>query len=128
MKTQQNLHPVPGIAHREESILNCNGEKACGDKNFLVVVCAKRACDRPTSVDTCRAHEEYQSAKALGSLIEAPYVSWNHILKQGLWCMPVCILEDNIHPKMILASKIPTAQEMCKQYAIHGRCGIDFNP
>ena len=93
----------------------------------MIAVCAKTVCVRPTSVDTCRTHEEYPETRPL-AVIEQPYNGWNHIIKQGYWCIPACILEDNIHPKMIVASKMPTAQEMCKQYAIHGRCGIDFNP
>ena len=94
------------------------------------VVCAERACVRPTSADTCRAYEKHQVARP-GAVIE--FSGWNHdviynLMKKGYWCMPACILEGNIHPKMILSHKMPDAQEMCKQYAIHGRCGIDFNP
>ena len=96
----------------------------------MTVVCAKRACVRPTSADTCRAYEEHQVARREAVIEYTGWnpAGWNHLMKQGYWCMPACLLEDNVHPKMILSNKMPDAQEMCKQYAIHGRCGIDFNP
>ena len=93
----------------------------------MVAVCAKSACVKPFSADTCRTHEEYRRSTPQ-AVLEAPYVSWNHILKQGYWCMPACILEDQIHPKMNTNSALSTAQKICEQYAIHGRCGIDFHP
>ena len=60
--------------------------------------------------------------------IETPFVSWNHILKRGYWCMPCCILEENNHSKMPVCSRIPSYEKVCKHNNIHGRCGIDFDP
>ena len=60
--------------------------------------------------------------------LETPFVSWNHILKLGYWCMPCCILEENNHSKMPVCSRIPSYEKVCKHNNIHGRCGIDFDP
>ena len=68
------------------------------------------------------------SGKSHVMTIETPFVTWNHVIKQGYWCMPCCILEDNIHPKMKVCSSIPTHGDICKQHHIHGRCGIEFDP
>ena len=106
----------------KRSILDCNGKNACGDSNFMAAVCSKTPCVRPTSVDSCSENLSH------GAVVEAPYVSWNHILKQGYWCLPTCILEDNIHSKMAVISSLSSQRAMCKQYASHGRCGIDFHP
>ena len=61
---------------------------------------------------------------------EKPFVTWNHVIKQGLWCLPCCIidLDGNRHPKMNLCSSLPTKEEVCKQQNLHGCCGLDFNP
>ena len=62
------------------------------------------------------------------SAIEAHFVSLNHIIKQGYWCMPCCILETNVHSKMPVCSSMSSQPVLCKQYDMHGRCGIDFDP
>ena len=61
-------------------------------------------------------------------LVEAPFVSWNPILKQGYWCMPCCILEENNHSKMRVCSELSSPRDIRDQYNRHGRCGIEFNP
>ena len=63
-----------------------------------------------------------------GAIVEAPFVSWDPLTKQGYWCMPCCILEDDNHSKMKSCSEIPTEQLVLRHHNIHGRCGIDFNP
>ena len=65
---------------------------------------------------------------AAGAIIETPVVSWNHIIKRGFWCIPCCILDENIHPKMKVCSSMPNHEDICKQQNIHGRCGIEFDP
>ena len=59
---------------------------------------------------------------------KAPFVSWNHIMKQGYWCLPCCILEGNVHPKMAVCSSLSTQEKICEQYNRHGLCGIEFDP
>ena len=98
----------------------------------MAAVCDKRSCPRPTSADSCTRTKNFRENRRTnsmaGAVIVAPYVSWNHILKQGYWCIPVCILNENRYPKMALSSDMPTLGEICKQNDIHGRCGIDFYP
>ena len=117
------MDPVTG---RIGSIVYCNGKNACGDPALLAATCVKTSCARPT-IDSCTRTINFPEYKP-ESVIEAPYVSWNHVIKRGYWCMPVCILNENRHPKMALASSLPSHEDLCKQNAIHGRCGIDFNP
>ena len=113
------------------SIVNCNGKNACGDPNFMAAVCANESCSRP-SVHSCTRTINFRENRGANfkhvSVLEVPFASWNHIIKQGYWCIPGCILDGNVHPKMALISDMPSLDAMCKQYAIHGRCGIDFNP
>ena len=89
-------------------ITNCNGKNACGDANFTAAVCFKPNGD--------------------GQVVEAPFVSWNYIMKEGFWCMPCCILEDNIDSKMKVCYAMPLEEDIRNQYNRHGRCGIEFNP
>ena len=63
-----------------------------------------------------------------GRLIEAPFVSFNHIIKQGYWCMPCCILDENVHYKMKVCSEMESEEDIRNQNQKHGRCGIEFNP
>ena len=113
-------------------ITECNGKKACGDPNFMAATCAKESCGTMWCAFLRRPNVSAPGAdstkQGVGSVIEAPYVSWNHIIKQGYWCMPCCILEDNVHPKMNVCSKMPQQEDICKQQNIHGRCGIEFDP
>ena len=122
------MDPVSRImdpASRIRSITSCNGKNACGDPNFMAACCTKTSCSRSTSADSCTRTINFRDN---GAVIEVPFVSWYHIIKQGYWCIPGCILDDFVHPKMALISDMPTFADMCKQNAIHGRCGIDFNP
>ena len=61
-------------------------------------------------------------------VIEAPLVSWDHVIKEGYWCMPCCILEKDKHSKLNTCSAMPTIEDIRDQNRRHGRCGIDFNP
>lgn len=63
-----------------------------------------------------------------GAVVEAPFVSWDPLTKQGYWCMPCCILEDENHSKMKSCSEIPTEELVLRHHNTHGRCGIEFNP
>ena len=131
---KEKLDPVTNLVGK---ITNCNGKKACGDPNFTAAICSKGSCGTLFCLFIRRGNiaapgknpkPSAGDAGAVGAVIEAPFVSWNHIIKQGYWCMPCCILEDNIHPKMSVCSSIPTQEEICKQHSKHGRCGIEFNP
>ena len=66
--------------------------------------------------------------KPSGWGIETPFASWNHIMKQGYWCMPCCILDENVHNKMKVCSEVRTRVDIRNQNQKHGRCGIEFNP
>ena len=59
---------------------------------------------------------------------KAPIASYLKITKLGYWCMPCCILDENVHPKMKACSSMPTKEDICKQQESHGRCGIEFHP
>ena len=101
----------------DSRITNCNGKNACGDPNFTAAVCFKQTTGR-----------DYYCTTGRDCVIEAPFVSWNHIMKQNFWCMPCCILDENLHYKMALCSAMPTEKDIRNQYNRHGRCGIEFNP
>ena len=62
------------------------------------------------------------------AVIEAPFVSWNHIMKQGYPCMPCCLLDTDVHYKMKTCSAMPKSNDIRYQNHKHGRCGIEFNP
>ena len=91
-------------------ITNCNGDNACGDAMFMAAVCLKLGSTGKEAV------------------IEAPFVSWNQIMKQGFWCMPCCFMDENVHYKMKFCSAMPSGELIRNQNQKHGRCGIDFNP
>ena len=91
-------------------IINCNGDNACGNAMFMAGVCLKLGSTGDAAV------------------MEAPFVSWNHIMKQGFWCMPCCILDENAHSKMKTCSAMSYAEDIRNQYNRHGRCGVEFNP
>ena len=61
-------------------------------------------------------------------VVEVPFVSWNHIIQKGFWCMPCCILEEGVHAKMKACYQMPTKEDICKQNSLHGRCGVNFDP
>ena len=107
-ESELSVTQVPNydLIKMDSRIKNCNGERACGDPNYMAAVCHK-----PNG----------------GALIEAPFVAWNHILKRYA-CMPCCILEDNKHSKMPLCSSIPSEKDVTSHSHKHGRCGIEFNP
>ena len=133
-KREQQKEKYDSVTKKVGKITDCNGEKACGDPNFTAAICSKDSCGTLFCLFLRRGNIEkpgkdpQKSGASAGAVIEAPYVSWNHIIKQGYWCMPCCILEDNIHPKMSVCSSIPTQEDICKQHTKHGRCGIEFNP
>ena len=134
-KREQEKDKLDPVTGKFGKITNCNGKKACGDPNFTAAICSKDSCGTLFCMFLRRGHlpaEGQDPVKAgsggSGAVIEAPFVSWNHIIKQGYWCMPCCILEDNIHPKMSVCSSIPTYEEICKHHSKYGRCGIEFNP
>ena len=102
----------------DSRITNCNGKNACGDPNFTAAVCFKPNNLVPNTI----------CISGRSCVVEAPFVSWNHIMKQGYWCMPCCILEDNIDSKMKVCSAMPLEEDIRNQYNRHGRCGIEFNP
>ena len=134
LSRSERVTQAPGIdptTKKEGTITDCNGKKACGDPNFTAAVCAKKACGTLFCLFLRRgnvANPGDMPDNAKAAVMETPYVSWNHIIKQGYWCMPCCILEDNAHAKMKVCSTMPTQEDICKQQNIHGRCGIEFDP
>ena len=86
----------------------------------MAAVCTKRACPAPFG-------RYVKDSSRISSPIETPFVSWNHIIRQGYWCLPCCIL-DNVHSKMQTCSKLATREHICEWHNTHGRCGVDFNP
>ena len=120
------------ITKKVGKITECNGKNACGDVMFMAAVCAKESCGtlfchflrRPNVAAPGKA----PPSGGAGAVVETPFASWNHVIKQGFWCMPCCILEDNIHAKMKVCSAMPSQEDICKQQNIHGRCGIEFDP
>jgi len=123
---KEKLDPLTG---KVGTITECNGKKACGDPNFMAAVCSQKACGTLFCQFLRRGNVVSPGTDPVkGSVIEAPFVSWNHIVKQGYWCMPCCILEENMHAKMKLCSSMPEQAAICKQQNIHGRCGIEFDP
>ena len=115
------------ITKKEGTITECNGKNACGDPNLMAAICAKEACGT-LFCQFLRRGNVKKPGDAKIAVIEAPFVSWNHIIKQGYWCMPCCILEENVHAKMKTCSQMPHQDDICKQQNIHGRCGIEFDP
>ena len=112
------------------SIVDCNGKNACGDPNFTAAVC-------PTGT-SCGTYfmlmqrglvaKPGENPPPYGSNIETPYVSYNLIRRRGWFCLPCCILDENVHPKMNVCSNMPTDEDICNQYDKHGICGITFDP
>ena len=124
---EQKLDPITKLYG---SIVYCNGVNACGDEMFMAAVCDKTGmCG--TNFCTFLRRGNVVSPGQLPSNEpgqKAPFVSWIHIIKQGYWCMPCCILEENVHAKMKTCSQMPHQDDICKQQNIHGRCGIEFDP
>ena len=108
MEPQQELTSSIEVNSR---ITNCDGNKACGDQNFMAAICTRPG-----------------GRGSGGATIETPFVSWNHFLRQGYWCMPCCILKENKHSKMKVCSELPSVKDLRNQNQKHGRCGIEFNP
>ena len=100
----------------------------------MAAICDKRSCGTLTFSVCPQLYNRGQlplpgeRPGSASSLVEVPYVSWNHIIKSGYWCMPCCILDEYVHPKIPVCSQIPTFEDVCNQNIIHGRCGIDFHP
>ena len=129
---EQKLDPITKLYG---SIVYCNGVNACGDERFVAGVCGKDSCgtlfcnfiSRGNVVSPGQLPSNEPGQKA-------PFVSWIHIIKQGYWCMPCCILEENVdlgitvHPKMAVCSSMSTDEKICEQQNRHGRCGIEFDP
>ena len=112
------------------SIVDCNGKNACGDPNFTAAVCGKDSCGTLFCLLVRRGNVAKPGENPLspGSNIEKPYLSWNHIIKHGYFCLPCCILDENVHPKMGVCSNMKTDEDICNQYENHGICGIEFDP
>lgn len=132
-KRDERKEAFDPVTKQVGKITNCNGKKACGDPNFTAAICSKDSCGTLFCMFLRRGKitapgKPPQKAGGDGAVIEAPFVSWNHIIKTGYWCLPCCILEENIHPKMSVCSLIPTQEKICQQNDKHGRCGIEFNP
>ena len=127
MQQDEKVDPITKLNGR---IVECNGDKACGNKMFMAAVCAKESCGTLFCMFVRRGNVKKPGDKPVGnaSVIEAPFVSWNHIIKQGYWCMPCCILDTDVHAKMKTCSSMPNQADICKQQNIHGRCGIEFDP
>ena len=117
---------VDPVTNKLGKIVECNAKKACGNEIFMAAVCAKESCGTLFCKFVRRPNVATPGGD--GAVIEAPFASWNHIIEQGYWCMPCCILEDNIHAKMKACSAMPLQKDICKQQNIHGRCGIEFDP
>ena len=133
-RREGKMDPVTNLVG---TIIDCNGDNACGSKQFMAATCSKEACGTLFCQFIFRGYKKKPGnapdnapvdLKNPASVIEAPYVSWNHIIKAGYWCMPCCILPDDNHPKMKQCSEMPTQKDICKQNSIQGRCGIDFQP
>ena len=88
-------------------ILRCNGAVACNNPTYLTALC-------------------YLSKG--GDIVETTLEYWVSRLNDDYKCLPCCILGEDIHPKMKTCSSMPSASDIIKQQALHGRCGIDFNP
>ena len=103
-------HRIREFTPRLLKITNCNGDNACGNKMFMAAICFKPGSTGDTTV------------------IETPFVSWNHLLRQGYLCIPCCILDQNVHYKMKACDAMPLTVDVRNQNQKHGRCGIEFNP
>ena len=128
IQDKEGFDPITG---RYGRITYCNGVNACGDPRFVASICAKSSCGRSFLFCQLLRRGNVESPGQLPSKEpgkKAPFVSWNHIIKQGFWCMPCCILDENVHPKMKVCSSMPKEEDICKQQDAHGRCGIDFDP
>ena len=119
------------ITRKVGRITYCNGDNACGDANFVAAICGKERCGTLFCNLLRRGNVAAPGQLPVKSWNEpgkAPFASWNHVITRGYWCMPCCILDDNVHPKMKACSAMPTAEDICKQQDLHGRCGIEFDP
>ena len=98
---------------------------------FLAATCGKDACGTLFCNIFRRGFVESPGkpiARTESEVRKAPIASYLKITKQGYWCMPCCILDENVHPKMKVCSSLSTDEDICKQQEIHGRCGIEFHP
>ena len=93
--------------NEEFGILRCNGAVACSNPSYLTALC-------------------YLSEG--GDIVETTFEYWIPRLNDDYKCLPCCILGEDKHPKMKTCSSMPSASDIIKQQALHGRCGIDFNP
>ena len=96
---------------------------------FLAATCGKDSCNTIFCQMIFRGLVESPGkpiVRTESEVRKAPIVSFLKITKQGYWCMPCCILDENVHPKMKVCSSLPTDEEICKQQESHGRCGIEF--
>ena len=66
-------------------------------------------------------------ARTESEIQKATTKSYLKITKRGYWCMPCCILDENVHPKMKFCGSLSTDEAICKQQERHGRCGVTFN-
>ena len=96
---------------------------------FLAEICAKGACGTLFCNIIQRGFVESPGkpiARTESEIQKATTISYLKITKVGYWCMPCCILDENVHPKMKVCSSMPTQEDICKQQESHGRCGITF--
>ena len=107
----------------------CDGEKACGNAMFVAAACGSNSCGTLFSNLIRRGLVESPGkpiARTQSERQRATTISYLKIIRKGYWCMPCCILDENVHPKMKVCSSLPTDEEICKQQESHGRCGIEF--
>ena len=110
-------------------IVYCNGVNACGNEMFLAATCEKSSCDNTFCTFIWRGNVVSPGQLPSNEPGQrAPFVSWIHVIRLGYWCMPCCILEENVHPKMAVCSSLSTREKFCEQQNRHGRCGIEFDP
>ena len=120
--------------NRTTRYVYCNAKNACGDPNFLAMICSKDACGEIP-------HWTYSVgyAENVGDLPNRHGWDWDNTPPYRVYqmeirltnlhsCYPCCILDENIHPKMKLCSEMPTSEQICQHHKQHGRCGIEFDP
>ena len=118
IQEERGFDPITG---RYGRITYCNGVNACGDPNFVASICGKSSCGTMFCQLIRRGNVESPGqlpSKEPGK--KAPFVSWNHIIKEGFWCMACCILDENVHPKMKVWSSMERQDDIFKEQDAHG--------
>jgi len=97
---------------------------------FLAATCGFDSCNTLFCQMILRGFVESPGkplARTEYEIQKATTISYVKITKKGYWCMPCCILDENVHPKMKACSSLSSQQDICKQQERHGRCGVSFN-